>query len=666
MKKLLIFLLSIVCANAWSWDGSGTESNPYLIKDAQDLITLSEKAAQGNNYKGKYFKVVSSIEFEAPLIEKDETGSNFVPIKEFAGHFNGDGHHIKHMVINRPSEDNVAVFSKLTGTLMHLALKDNCTVIGKNNVGGLVAKNQGATISNCENHGTVSGVNYVGGIVGLNSGNLKECINDGNVTGSESVGGIIGAANDYTDATKCSNMGQVIATGDNVGGIVGTGKRFQAIECLNEGNVSGGAMVGGIVGYHDASTTAVTMSISDCTNRGLVSGTTRVGGIAGFHDGPVTGCKNEGTITGSDEQIGGIAGYSKTGNTSDCVNSGIVTSSKNHVGGIIGYVNRNIFVNNCQNSGDVTGVMYVGGITGYGNVVNNGTNSGKITGAGAVGGISGVGKVYEQSSNSGEIVGVVEGNDDTIGVSGIGGIVGGGTVSDATNTGSITANELDSNVGGIMGAGTATNCINKGQITANSTSYAGTYYVGGIVGNGSATNCQNEATILGHIRYAGGIVGMTETTVSKCINKGEIDAEGWEHGGIAGQCTSQATVDNCTNFANVSGQSSAGAIIGYNDTNNLSENYYTENVIVKVGDTSYSGSTPRGIGFGASGKSLFDITENNGAVMKAGPAGIYELTLQKSAMVYNLSGSKIRTSATSLNGLSKGVYIVKGKKVVIK
>ena len=36
------------------------------------------------------------------------------------------------------------------------------------------------------------------------------------------------------------------------------------------------------------------------------------------------------------------------------------------------------------------------------------------------------------------------------------------------------------------------------------------------------------------------------------------------------------------------------------------------------------------------------------------------------ADVYTLTGSKVRHAATSLDGLPKGVYIVNGKKVIVK
>jgi hypothetical protein len=47
--------------------------------------------------------------------------------------------------------------------------------------------------------------------------------------------------------------------------------------------------------------------------------------------------------------------------------------------------------------------------------------------------------------------------------------------------------------------------------------------------------------------------------------------------------------------------------------------------------------------------------------------GISSLSVNDQAFdIYTLQGHKVRTKATSLDGLPKGVYIVKGKKVVVR
>lgn len=46
--------------------------------------------------------------------------------------------------------------------------------------------------------------------------------------------------------------------------------------------------------------------------------------------------------------------------------------------------------------------------------------------------------------------------------------------------------------------------------------------------------------------------------------------------------------------------------------------------------------------------------------------GINEISAEKPATVYDLKGNQIRKNATSVEGLSKGVYIINNKKVIVK
>lgn len=47
-------------------------------------------------------------------------------------------------------------------------------------------------------------------------------------------------------------------------------------------------------------------------------------------------------------------------------------------------------------------------------------------------------------------------------------------------------------------------------------------------------------------------------------------------------------------------------------------------------------------------------------------SGINEITIDNPADVYDLQGNKVRSNATSTDGLSKGVYIINGQKVIVK
>ena len=49
-----------------------------------------------------------------------------------------------------------------------------------------------------------------------------------------------------------------------------------------------------------------------------------------------------------------------------------------------------------------------------------------------------------------------------------------------------------------------------------------------------------------------------------------------------------------------------------------------------------------------------------------GETGIREISADNPVDVYNMQGNKVRSKATTLSGLPKGIYIVNGRKVIVK
>ena len=49
-----------------------------------------------------------------------------------------------------------------------------------------------------------------------------------------------------------------------------------------------------------------------------------------------------------------------------------------------------------------------------------------------------------------------------------------------------------------------------------------------------------------------------------------------------------------------------------------------------------------------------------------GGTGIREISADSPVDVYNMQGNKVRSKATTLSGLPKGIYIVNGRKVIVK
>jgi hypothetical protein len=62
----------------------------------------------------------------------------------------------------------------------------------------------------------------------------------------------------------------------------------------------------------------------------------------------------------------------------------------------------------------------------------------------------------------------------------------------------------------------------------------------------------------------------------------------------------------------------------------------------------------------------YELTYKNGTLIVIESTGIATISITQPADVYILHGHKVRTKATTLDGLPKGIYIVNGHKVIVK
>lgn len=331
---------------------------PYVtnISSVDDLMLFAEHMNSGTvNYYGKTVTLTSDL---------DLAGVPFVPIgsnKPFAGTFDGGGHTIRNLEINKPDADGVGFFktlcaatSNIVGIVKDLHL-ENCSITGKNSVGGISGdcpSNQHsdlASISGCTVSGTITGNSFVGGIIGVvGHVNITNCTNSSVVTGVKYVGGIGGGNDEAGDAhgtvTGCVNTGAVTASGPCVCGLFGGitqvlpyfGGIFNIENCTNQGtvNATGGSAsynCGGLVGQLSSAAGEIRNSV----NQGAVvgsDGSLNIGGLIGHMYGNksnVINCVNEGAVSGT-ERIGGLVG--KTTNApaevfGQCFNKGVVTGS---------------------------------------------------------------------------------------------------------------------------------------------------------------------------------------------------------------------------------------------------------------------------------------------------------------------------------------------------
>ena len=249
-------------------------------------------------------------------------------------------------------------------SLANQELVDNCVNYGNITVkqcgGGVVGQSSCLVVKNLTNYGYVkststgdAGTHFAGGVVGcVKYGEYTNLVNYATIDGSARIGGVTGQV-DSTKTTAfdgCVNYGKVISnhkTNSYGGGVFGCIKAATVTNCVNNGEVVGvGYFLAGILGVI---ATSGDVKITACINNGNV--TCKANGVGGILGGPVnvsksnmtiSGCTNNGTITGG-QKVAGIVGIVGAKGTigDDNVNNGTVVSTANlYVGEIIGIDNR--------------------------------------------------------------------------------------------------------------------------------------------------------------------------------------------------------------------------------------------------------------------------------------------------------------------------------------
>ena len=207
------------------------------------------------------------------------------------------------------------------------------TLTGLKESGGLVGVSLGTTrIKDSSNAASVTATTSTateygtGGLVGLlYSGALtiQNSTNSG-VVESKNTGtsGILGSVRAGTATINggTTNSGTIHSTGEGVGGVVGFAPGTYASTIAisdyeNAGSVTGGGGngYGGIYGSNNAATSKILLTIDRCVNRGNITGGAHIGGIAGLPrlmkaGSHIDDCENYGDIksTSSSGYVGGI------------------------------------------------------------------------------------------------------------------------------------------------------------------------------------------------------------------------------------------------------------------------------------------------------------------------------------------------------------------------
>ena len=362
-KYFLLILLLIAVgmtkaqAQVSTWDGSwepwtngnGTENDPFLIENAQQLAYLAYQVNNGldanNEYVvgyGKYYRLMTDIDLNGnESFQWTPIGLNSY---SFGGCFDGNNHIISGVYINLSYANRVGFFGYTNGaTILDLIISGNKISTTGLNAGGIIGIAGGLTVvSGCGNnveYVSSDKASYVntcsGGIVGQaeDSVSIINCYNSGSIYShsysSSYSGGIVGQAGNMVSVINCYNMGGVdsFSVSSYSGGIVGqvegtstltNNYNIAAVSSFADSNSCSGGIIGKTEGTFSVSITNCfnTGSVSSTYNSYYSSGSSCSGGIVGqVESSVVTNSYNTGSLSssGGTTNIGGIFGVMSNG-----------------------------------------------------------------------------------------------------------------------------------------------------------------------------------------------------------------------------------------------------------------------------------------------------------------------------------------------------------------
>lgn len=332
MKKIVMFcmlFLMTVCMMSFMKveadlpydEGDGTEVNPYRVYTVEDLYDMRESGTTLT-----FYILMNDLDFQDPSSYSDPNTVSY-------GDVNEDGN--------------------VDGLLIELTTEKGWLPIGANYTSSYaVFDGNNHTISNLYINRTTNEVGLFSRLFGSSAPSYSIydlSLLDVDITGANEVGALAG--------------------------------EFASAEVLNiyvTGEINGYHQVGGFTGSCN------TCEIYNGVNRANVTGNDEVGGLIGqgYHgsDGGSYSIVNYGTVTGVQDQIGGLVGYSLAYDIDGGINFGDVNGG-HAVGGIAGFSQSSSLHNNVYNAGNISGAYRIGGIWGetyYGSTLTNAISLGNV------------------------------------------------------------------------------------------------------------------------------------------------------------------------------------------------------------------------------------------------------------------------------------------------
>jgi len=264
--------------------GTGSEADPYQIGTIENLLWMADNV-KNNDFFEDYFVQTNNID-ASPAAGLDD-GQGFPPIggagtdSKFKGFYDGQGHVITGLRINRPETNNVGLFGHVgiaqqnqATVIKNLGLVD-VEVIGARGTGTLIGRvtgNQATLIERCfAVNGSVTGDGATGGLIGSNN-SFEE--NPGNRDRNPRV------LESFADIDVFFS-GREGVRKDKFGGLAGCNQKGTIINSYARGNVltgpdSGTERVGGLAGCIE-----FRGHVGNSFSTGKVTGGSAVGGLIG-------------------------------------------------------------------------------------------------------------------------------------------------------------------------------------------------------------------------------------------------------------------------------------------------------------------------------------------------------------------------------------------------
>jgi filamentous hemagglutinin family protein len=574
-------------------------------------------------------------------IASDTDPSNMMSFSgtPFSGNFDGLGHTISNLYINKSDTPFVGLFGKVdTGAVVRNIGLTDVDITGKREVGGLVG-NSGGLLENVYTTGTVRGTGngfIVGGVAG-SSYDIKDSYSSATVQGASTMGGLTGVSFNLVQNSYAT--GNVTGTDSKVGGLVGMNSQGTVENSYATGNVKADSMVGGLIGDHwdgplSNSYASGAVTITSTTD-------TRIGGLIGSN--------YDGTITNSywDSDSSGVAngmGANNNGQSVTAVQSSTATVDAFNEATYTGFdftndwfilegdtrpMLRSQHTNNIANqyelqliSMDKSANYTLNNDIDFGADIQ--TNQSDIwniaTGFDPIGAnftsrfagtLTSLGNTFTISNLF--IDRASESNIGLIGYAGYGSKISYINIEDADVTGQnytgILAGDSSADINDVMTSGSVTGNDYTGGVTASfwgdqltsirsSASVTGNDYVGGIVatiqtegGDPMISGLSSSGDVLG-MNYVGGVIGsLGYVTLSSSRATGDVTATGDVAGGLVG-ITNGVTIEDSYATGDVTAANIAGGFVGKNQSSANTwngNNYYSTSTISRsfaTGDVS--------------------------------------------------------------------------------